>query len=167
MEIVEENTVAPGEIWYSFYAMPKSFVDRVVSRFGKNDLFFRDVYNYRNLKKNEMFRSLGLSCPLHEVYLDFPKRVVDKYVSAIGNEKFQKCLGSKSMDIETIFDEKDCFVDCKDFQDFWKCENSVFPEMDGSHYFDFEKYLMEDIEDMSLSRGEMFYVLREKRKILT
>lgn len=164
MKSIEEKSQNSNEPWYDIYVMSRSFIDDIVSKFGKNDLFFRDCYNYRNLSKNDVIKTIDSSCTIQKIYRDFPKHVVDKYISAIGQDKFKKCLDTKEMVVETLFDDQDYFVDCKDVQDFWKSDDSVFPEIDGSQYVDFEKYLMEDIEDFDLKQNESFYVLREKTK---
>ncbi len=166
MKPIEENCQNSNEPWYDIYVMSRSFIENIVSKFGKKDLFFRDCYNYRNLSKNDLINTIDSSCTIQKICRDFPKHVVDKYVSAIGRNKFKKCLDAKDLVVETLFDDQDYFVDCKDVQDFWKDDDSVFPEIDGSQYVDFERYLMEDIEDFDLKRNESFYILREKTKSL-
>ncbi len=180
----DETTPKKGRksLWYSWYRIGKGRLEDVVKKYGRRNLSFRDAYNYRNLKKDEVFKTLGWSGPLYPVYYDYLKEIVDDYISAIGKEKFKKCLDDPQMNIETLFDEKDFFVDCKDVFDFWNDSESIFPEKSGRQYYEetgdsrhytyleFEHYFMFLPNDLynspapmepPLGKGELFYVFRE------
>ncbi len=136
---------------YFVYEVPKSFIDLVVKLNGKQDLFFRDIYNYRNLKKNDKFREFNLRFSFTPIYHSFYGSALNRYIECIGEEKFKKCLSDENMNVETLFDEKDIFVNMKDVIDYWNDESTKLPNLDDEehpcHCFDIEKYLMEDRED--------------------
>ena len=158
-----------SSIWFSAYRISDRFLKTIVEKHGKDDLFFRDVHNYRNLEKDGISDLLSPFCSLPLSYEDFPKRTVDYYVSAIGKDKFRKCLDDPSLNIETLFDEKDFFIDCRDVLDFWLMKDGIVTAKEDFHAYDFEHYLMEELDDRfsnpddpPLESGNLFYVFREK-----
>ena len=171
-DVVEANEHA-NKIWFSAYMVSDCFLKTVVDKYGKNDLVFRDLYNYRNLRKAGIPEPLKPSCDIPSFYEDFPKRTVDYYVSAIGKDKFRKCLEDPRLNIETLFDEKDFFIDCRDVLDFWtNCDEFVTAKEDF-HRYDFVHYLMEELDDYlnnpgdpPFECGKLFYVFRETVKNL-
>ena len=167
-DVVEANEHA-NNIWFSAYMVSDRFLKTVVDKYGKNDLVFRDLYNYRNLRKAGIPEPLKPSCDIPSFYEDFPKRTVDYYVSAIGKDKFRKCLEDPRLNIETLFDEKDFFIDCRDVLDFWLMKDGIITAKEDFHAYDFEHCLMEELDDRfsnpddpSLESGKLFYVFREK-----
>ena len=160
-------------IWFSAYGISDRFLKTIVEKHGKEDLFFRDVYNYRNLEKDGISDLLSPFCSLPLSYEDFPKRTVDYYVSAIGKDRFRKCLDDPRLNIETLFDEKDFFIDCRDVLDFWLMKDGIVTAKEDFHAYDFEHCLMEELndrfsnpDDPSLESGKLFYVFREKTESL-
>lgn len=141
---------------YFVYEVPKSFIDLVVKLYGKQDLLFRDTYNYRNLKKNDKFREFNLRWAFHPIYHSFYGSALNRYIECMGEEKFKKCLSDENMNVETLFDENDIFVNKKDVIDYWNDKSIKLPNLDEEehpcHCFDIEKYLMEYEEDFFKSQ---------------
>jgi hypothetical protein len=73
------------------------------------------------------------------------------------------------MNISTLFDEKDFFIDCKDVLDYWlNHNNGIVTAVEDSNRYEFAHYLMEELndrynnpDDQPLKKGELFYIFRE------
>ena len=63
-----KNKLLENNKLYFVYEIPKSFIDLVVKLYGKQDLFFRDIYNYRNLKKDDKFREFNRRFSFEPIY---------------------------------------------------------------------------------------------------
>ena len=146
-----KNKLLENNKLYFVYEIPKSFIDLVVKLYGKQDLFFKDIYNQRNLKKDDKFREFNRRFSFEPIYGSFYGSALNRYIECIGEEKFKKCLSDENMNVETLFDENDIFVNMKDVIDYWNDESTKLPNLDDEehpcHCFDIEKYLMEDRED--------------------
>jgi hypothetical protein len=156
-------------IIFSAYMISNRFLNTVIEKQGKNDLIFREKYNYRNLRQDNVYEKFQQNCCLPHEYTPFLERVINYYISAIGPEKFKRCLDDEHMNISTLFDEKDFFIDCKDVLDYWlNHNNGIVTAVEDSNRYEFAHYLMEELndrynnpDDQPLKKGELFYIFRE------